>query len=210
MTPDPVARAADLRLISLLFERPTEARRRDVAALAAECPDLRDLAATFATLDEPSYVALFGPGGPVSPREAAYIGRGDPARAMSEIKAFYEAFAYRPRQVEDPVDHVAVETGFASYLWLKEAYARAHGDTEAADVTAAAREKFIAGHLAIVAGGIATRLASAPAPELQSLAQALLARTGAKPLPESEIDGVVGEEEMSCGMCPEPEGPPRE
>jgi len=44
---------------------------------------------------EGHYLALLGPGGPASPREAAYVGLGDPGRTLAELRAFYDAFAYR-------------------------------------------------------------------------------------------------------------------
>ncbi|MBI2921247.1 MAG: molecular chaperone TorD family protein [Planctomycetes bacterium] len=194
--------AADLRLIGLLFERPSESRRRHVAALASECadPSLRATADLVRDVDGASYDSVFAAGGPVSPREAAYLGRSDPARAMSQVKDLYEAFAYRPPEGE-PVDHVAVETGFAAYLWLKEAYARAQGNAEAAEVTAAARNTFLQEHLAALAHGLAKRSEGAPAAGLVALVQALIARVGPAPTVEAGLDESEVDEDLSCGNC---------
>lgn len=206
---DAIARAADLRLVGLLFARPTAARRRAVEALAAEAagPELRALAARLASIDEPTYVSLLGPGGPVSPREAAYIGRQDPGRVMAELAAFYEAFAYRAR-TEDPSDHVAVETDFAAYLSLKEAYAVARGDSETARMTADACQRFLSTHLSVLAAGMTRRLGAVTAPDLLALAQALLERTGAPPPPAGAADAPEDADDLSCGLCGDAGGPP--
>lgn len=197
-----LVRAADLRLIGLLFERPSESRRRHVAALAAECadPSLRATAELVRDVDAPSYDSVFAAGGPVSPREAAYLGRRDPARSMSQVKDLYEAFAYRP-PADEPVDHVAAETGFAAYLWLKEAYARAQGNAEAAEVTAAARKTFVEEHLAGLAHGLARRSEGAPAAGLVALVKALVERVGPAPEVEGGLEDPEEEEEMGCGAC---------
>lgn len=204
--PDPaVARAAEFRLIGLLLERPKEGSRAAIEALAREVGDdaLKALADRLAAFDEPSYVALLGPGGPVSPREAAYCRREDPGRIMADLAGFYRAFAFEPR-TEDPPDHVAVETGFAGYLHLKEAYARMRGDAEAADVTIAARGRFLAEHLAPLAAGMAARLAAVAVPDLLSLVQSLQSRVG---LPARPIDAEGGDDdELTCGPCASPEG----
>ncbi len=200
---DALVKSADLRLIGLLLERPSPARQRHVTALASECGDeaLRAIAKVLTDVDDPSYHSVFAPGGPISPREAAYLGRRDPGRAMSEVSELYAAFGYKPLAGE-PVDHVAVETGFLSWLWMKEAYAVAQGNHEAAEVTAAARKTFIEEHLSVLANGLAKRAEGAPAPELPGLASALVARVGAAPLTEAELDGIEEEDDLSCGACP--------
>ncbi|NUN47242.1 MAG: molecular chaperone TorD family protein [Candidatus Brocadiae bacterium] len=194
--------AAEFRLIGLLFERPSESRSRHGAALVAESgvPELRKTAGTLLAIESPDYDSLFGPGGPASPREAAYIGRRDPARAMAEAGHLYEAFGFRPVSGEPP-DHVASETGFAAYLWLKEAYALARGDGDAAGITRAAREKFFEDHLSVVAGGMATRLAACPVDAWTTLAERLLALVGGRRLTEDELDGIESSDEMACGAC---------
>lgn len=199
-----LVRAADLRLIGLLFERPSEARRRHVAALAAECGDagLRELALSMMDVEEGSYQSVFGTGGPVSPRQAAYVGRRDPARAMAEVTELYEAFGFTPAPGE-PSDHVATETGFAALLFMKEAYAVTQGNTEAAEVTAAARKTFLEDHLRALANGLARRLGDAPE-ALQKLAAALVERVGTVEK-EEDLDALDQEEELSCGLPPDTE-----
>lgn len=201
-TRDALLRAADLRLIGLLFERPSETRRRHVTALGEECTDagLRELARAMAEVDEGSYQSVFGSGGPVSPRQAAYIGRRDPARAMAEVSELYGAFGFTPAPGEPP-DHVATEAGFAAFLYMKEAYAVSQGNTEAAEITAAARKTFLEDHLRLLANGLARRLGDAPE-ALQKLAAALVDRVGTLP-PEEDLDAVEPEEELSCGLPPD-------
>jgi hypothetical protein len=83
------------------------------------------------------------------------------------------------------------------YLWLKEAYARAQEDAAAAEVTAAARTRFVESHLATLAAGLAERLRTVSAQDLQLLAEALRERTGAgaQAPAEHEFDG---EGELAC------------
>ncbi|MFQ6672763.1 MAG: molecular chaperone TorD family protein, partial [Candidatus Tectimicrobiota bacterium] len=95
---------------------------------------------------EGTYLGLLGPGGFVSPREVAYRPGEDPGTILADLAAFYEAFAFAP-QAEDPIDHVAVEAGFAGYLRMKEAYALARGDAEGAATTAEAFRRFLEAHL---------------------------------------------------------------
>lgn len=199
-----LARAAELRLIGLLFERPSPARTHDALALARELDDavLASAAHLLTAIDDLDYDTLFGPGGPSSPREAAYIERRDPAAAMAEASAYYDAFGFRPVAGE-PVDHVASEAGFTGYLWLKEAYARERGDTEAADVTRLARERFTAEHLAVLAGGLAARLDDCPDEPWRRLAEVLLARAGGRRLTQEQLEAGDTEGELTCGACAE-------
>jgi hypothetical protein len=85
----------------------------------------------------------------------------DPGWLMAELSAFYRAFSFEPRR-EEPIDHVAVECGFAGYLILKDAYAGTRGDYEAAEITKKARERFVNEHLLRCADGILNRLNESP------------------------------------------------
>jgi hypothetical protein len=158
-----IARAARWRLLGLLLERPRPGWREELARLAAEIDDpaLRTVVAVAREASEGEYLALLGPGAPLSPREASVLGLGDPGWMLAEIACFYEAFAYVPR-AEDPPDHVAVEAGFVGYLELKEAVAWASGDADAARTVAAARTSFVAGHLAPLVRALERRVAVAP------------------------------------------------
>lgn len=163
--PDPKARtllaeAAAWRLTGLLLERPRAGWAEEVEALAREVKDApRLLAASKAAGDatEETYIGLLGPGGFISPREVAYKKKEDPGRLLADISGFYEAFAFQP-EAEDPADHISVQAGFVAYLHLKQAYALAQGEEEAASVTADAIRSFLESHLGTFAGPFAEAL----------------------------------------------------
>ncbi len=202
-----LGRAAELRLVGLLLERPKVGRREQVLDLAAEAvdPELRTLALRLAELDEPTYVSLLGPGGPVSPREVAYRRVEDPGWILADAASFYEAFGFRPES-EDPLDHVAVVTGFAAYMALKEAYALARGGS--ADVVTEARARFVDTHLVPLAAGLASRLDAVAAPDLLALARFLAVRIGAPSLPAADLGPALDEGELTCGPCGGVAAPP--
>lgn len=177
-----LAEAARWRLLGLLFERPRHGWTGELAGLARELddPGLVSAARAAREASEGAYLAFLGPGG-ISPREVSYRGMEDPARVLASLSAWYEAFAYRPR-AEDPIDHVAVEAGFAGYLALKEAAALAGGKPQAAEVAAEGRRRFVETHLRSLAGPLTRRLRAASAPTwLLQAAQSLVARTGDAP-----------------------------
>jgi len=199
--PDAVAAAARWRLLALLFERPRPGWSDEVSALARELPDpgLRAVARAAAAATEGEYLGLLGPGGLVSPREVGHRGMSDPGWVLADVIRYYGAFGYAPRS-EDPVDHVAVESGFVAYLHLKEALALSSADAEAAEVTRAARDSFVRDHLAHLAGALARRLASVGETPLASAAGALAAG-----IPGCDRT-VVDQEEVDpladgCGAC---------
>ena len=194
-----LAEAAEWRLLGLLLERPRAGWWEEVASLACEArnPELRAAADETARATEEGYLAALGPGGAVSPREVAYIGMEDPARVIADLHALYQAFAYRPA-AEDPPDHVALQAGFAGYLKLKEAYARAKGDEAAAETTAQALRRFVESHLRRFAGPLARRLEAAGSGHLLQAARLLVGRVGEaiEPLPVLTDDGGSA---MCCG-----------
>jgi hypothetical protein len=199
--PDAVAQAAGWHLLALLFERPRPGWEWEVAALARELPDvvLRAVAEGAATATEGEYLRVLGPGGRVSPREVGHHGFSDPGWILSDLTRYYHAFGYMPRS-EDPLDHVAVETGFVAYLHLKEALARSLSDEDAVAVTRAAREAFVRDHLAVLAGSLARRLGPDGAGYLAGAADLLAARIPERDrrvLDEDEVDPLAD----GCGAC---------
>ncbi len=143
-----IADSAEWRLISALLSRPTRRQREEIAALASEIdrPLLKAAAAQSKDAGEGLYLAVLGPGGPVSPREVGYRGLGDPGKILSDLGGFYSAFQYAPRS-EDPPDHLAVESGFVGYLLLKAAYARIDGQSSAEETCCEALTSFRESHL---------------------------------------------------------------
>lgn len=186
LTPDQerlLREAAGWRLLGLLFECPRGDWHRQVEALARETddPDLReavDHARTQAS--EGLYHAVFGPGGPVSPREVTDLGGVQLGHLLSELGAYYAAFAFHPR-TDEPHDHVSVEASFMGYLRMKQAYALASGDHDAAAITHDAAAGFRAEHLSAMAPRIAGALQSGTVPYLAVAGRALLARVGPPP-----------------------------
>ena len=154
-----LSEAAAWRLASLLLERPRAEWHREIEQLSAEANDkkLSFCAREAKSATEELYHRWFGPGGTVSPREVSYCGFEDPGGLMAQLNSFYRVFAYRPRR-EEPIDHISVEAGFVGYLFLKEAYARQCGDSEAADMTQGARKRFINEHVSHCADGILDRV----------------------------------------------------
>ena len=193
--------AADWRLIGLLFECPGESVNAQVAALGAETADpVLQTAAAQARQEasEGLYHSTFGPGGPAPPREASYQDTIQLGYLMSELSCYYEAFSYRP-QTEEAQDHVAVEAGFLSYLRLKQAYALAAGDAEAAAITADAARRFIEDHLSLVAEPLAASLVHSGVSYLAEAGKALLSRTGPRRVLPVILNPVDEDCEMTCG-----------
>jgi nitrate reductase assembly molybdenum cofactor insertion protein NarJ len=179
--------AAFLRLLGLLFERPRPGWAGEVQSLAGETSDprLRDLAPQALITREGDYLALFGPGGCVSPREVAYVRFRDPGQMMADLSGLYAAFGFRPR-AEDPIDHIGVETGFAGFLVLKAAYALSVGNSESADQARKTLALFLETHLRPFAASLRARLAGAPLPHVERAATLLAEWAGCPPMTAGE------------------------
>lgn len=197
----PLAAAAEWRLLSLLLSRPRSGWHDEIAALAGEVGTgaLREAAEAARGASEGPYHALLGAGGPASPREVAHAGFADPGRLLADLAARYAAFGFTPRS-EEPHDHVSVECDFVGYLFLKEAYALACGDAEAAEVTRAARGSFLGEHAAVAGRRLAGRLPG-DAPGYLRAAAELLATRVPEP-PPSPARGIAPDEDPLCGGCP--------
>lgn len=197
--------ATEWRLLGLLFERPRQGWLEEIAQLRNEVADglLRDAADAATEAKEGTYLAVLGPGGCASPREIAYRGREDPGPVLADIGAFHQAFGFRP-DVEDTIDHVAVEASFAGFLAFKEAFARAQGDTDAAEVCAAALARFCDDHMRCFAEALALKLDAVgdAAPHLAQAAIALVERAGRAPEGYLDAEAMDDDEvEMICGAC---------
>jgi hypothetical protein len=174
--------AAEWRLLGRLLERPSPEWLDDVERLRREMPEGASTNAALAAREasEGEYHFVFGPGGPAPPREASYHASVELGGLLAAIEGDYAAFAYQP-VVDEPADHVAVETGFIAYLRLKEAYALASGDHEAAGIAQRVASRFIAEHLAVIAHPLAGLLAESGIDYLARTAALVAARTGPKP-----------------------------
>lgn len=195
-----IAEAVEWRLLGLLFERPRAAWHEEIAGLKREVRDREIRAAASAAKDatEGDYMALLGPGGSVSPREVTYRSFEDPGRILADLSGFYAAFGFHPC-AEDPMDHVAVEVSFVSYLLLKEEFARERGDHAAVEVSTAARKRFLEVHLAPVVGPLAERLGSCSSSYLVHAARLLAARVPNEPPRPMALDDQATF--SGCGAC---------
>src|SRR5690606_9780403 len=182
-TTDLLREAAEWRLISLLLECTKGDWKTEVSTLSKEVKDLElNNAAKCAQTQasEGLYHSIFGPGGPAPAREVSYRDWVQPGYLLSELTAFYDAFSYRPNLKETP-DHIAVETGFVSFLKLKEAFAEERKDTENAAITAEAVRDFITAHLTKTTEKMAAILAHSQIEYLALAASALFKRVGKDP-----------------------------
>jgi nitrate reductase assembly molybdenum cofactor insertion protein NarJ len=172
--------SAAWRLLGLLFERPREGWHDEVDALEPIAADPAISAAVDAAREEAceeAFLAILAPA-VVSPREVSWQRDADGGQLLAELRATYEAFAFRP-VTEEPPDHVSVEAGFVGWLLLKEAYARAAELPEAAALTAEARARFQKAHVSCLAAALAKRLEPWGVRYLTLAAAALAARAGA-------------------------------
>lgn len=195
--------AAEWRLLSLLLQRPRPGWREELTAMSTELEDERLLQAVSLSRDatEEQYLALVGPGAPVSPREVAYAGISDPGHLLAEVMAFYKAFAYSPNS-EDPVDHIAVETGFIGYLSLKDAFAQASDFSDAIEATRSSLHHFLESHYARLVRGFAERLQNSGPEYLNRTVEALVERVRHVPFQkpvETDLDPL----EAGCPMAEE-------
>ncbi len=175
-----ISEAAEWRMISLLFECPVGEWHRDVEGLAGEVadPDLRKAAEwARSQAGEGLYHAIFGPGGPAPAREISYRDWVQPGYLLSELSAYYQAFAYSPKTGEVP-DHVAVEAGFVAYLKMKEAFALMCGEKENAELTSKAAQTFLDDHLAKMSEQIAKSLSESEIDYLAIASETLFRRVG--------------------------------
>jgi nitrate reductase assembly molybdenum cofactor insertion protein NarJ len=195
---------AEWRMLSLLFECPTAEWRDQVTALMHEIEDADLKSAVQDALEEASeglFHHTFGPGGPAPPREATYHQTVQLGYLMSELQAYYNAFAYRPVTSEPP-DHVSVETGFIAYLKMKEVYALASGNEEQAMTAAESAGRFLQEHLANIAQPFASHLEGSEIPYLAKAGAALLRRVGPPPSAASPfpiLQEELQENEWACG-----------
>ncbi|MBS1828908.1 MAG: molecular chaperone TorD family protein [Acidobacteria bacterium] len=197
-----VREAAEWRLLGLLFECPSAQWLGEVGALAAELDDVVLRGAAEEAMTEASeglYHSTFGPGGPAPPREASYQDTVQLGYLISELEAYYGAFAYQ-RRCAEPADHVATEAGFVGYLRLKQAYALSAGDEEGATVTGDAAAQFVKEHLATIAEPLAGSLAESGVGYLRDAAVALLRRTGPSVKLPVLQDPLVDDDSVECGI----------
>ena len=179
-----VAEAAEWRLIELLFRCPSAIWQEELKSLASgvQDPDLCAAARLAVTeANEGIFHSIFGPGGPAPAREASYQGTIQLGYLMSELNAYYEAFAYSEAfgaSEREAPDHVSVEAGFMGFLRLKQAFGVNNGLEAEAAVAAEAAERFLQEHLSNIAEPLSYALDHSGQQYLELAGKALLHRAG--------------------------------
>ena len=188
-TQELLAEATHWRMLGLLLSCPRPGWLEELETLAASSDDeqlQQAVAAARDEADEAAYHTIFGPGGPAAPREVSYQRSSFTGRFLAELTDAYTAFAYESTIGEAP-DHVATQADFVGYLRLKEAYARARGDAEQADLTTRTAQRIITDHLALIAEPLAEVLRNSGFRYLALAATTLYQRVGPAPtLPAAE------------------------
>jgi len=165
------------RLAGMLFECPADGWHEALAGLVSLAEDTGLQQAVKKAEAEASpalYYSVFGPGGPASPREAAFHNNLNLGGLLAELSGYYSAFAYTP-ETQEPDDHVSVEAGFIGYLRLKQSYALACGDAGRAEIAADAAGKFMKEHLSPFVESLAAILGRSDIGYLSLAASALSA-----------------------------------
>jgi nitrate reductase assembly molybdenum cofactor insertion protein NarJ len=195
--------AAEWHLLGLLFSCPGPEWRRRVAEVSSEIGDAA-LRATgeraLAEATEGLYHSVFGPGGPAPPREASYNRSIQLGQILSEVAAYYDAFAYHPAS-DEVLDHVAVEAGFIAYLRLKQAYALCNADAEHAATAAEAAQSFLTEHLSAIAAPLAAGLEQLRVQYLAEASAELVRRVGPAPhrQPPDSVPELAEDCDFNCG-----------
>jgi DMSO reductase family type II enzyme chaperone len=173
----------------------------------------RTLAADVAA----EYVFLFDRGARCPPYEGAWSdapGLAGKAALLADVAGFYQAFGLAPASAQpDAEDHIAAECEFMSALALKEAWAVARGDDEAAEVIRTAERRFLADHLGRWADAFAATLREATPVSFYTVLAELLgawvavetAALGAEPVRLDRLpcrDPIQDEEALTCPMTP--------
>lgn len=195
--------AEEWRLLSLLFECPTSGWRERVTALMNHVCDTELKAAAQDALEEASeglFHHTFGPGGPAPAREATYHQTLQLGYLMSELQAYYNAFAFKLATAEPP-DHISVEIGFIAYLKMKEAYALACQDEVRASTASESAQRFIQDHLANIAQPLAEHLEGSEIAYLAKAGAALVRRVGPPPSTASPLPILQEEQSESEWAC---------
>ena len=182
-TVDLLREATDWRLLARLLSCPDSVWREELPTLAEATVDAQLREAVACAQNEASpelYHTIFGPGGPVAPREVSYQQTMLSGRFLAELLDYYAAFGYG-LPTEEPPDHVATETDFVGYLRLKEAFASSRLDTEHAELTALAAREFLANHLSMMVEPLALLLERSDIQYLKLAGASLLQRVGPAP-----------------------------
>ncbi len=163
---DVLTTSAAFRLFSLCFQHPRPGRQRELEELCREVGGPANQLLALSPDKENDYHFILGAGGVCSPCESEYVGDrlGGKGPLMADVAGFYRAFSFDHRvEINESVDHIAVELSFLSYLNFKKAYALFRGNPDELRRCDDALDKFREQHLLLWIGPFNERLhASAP------------------------------------------------
>lgn len=213
------ARSALFAALAAVFRRPGSPQAEPILSLAGEAPPawrdaLQGLAAQ-ASGASTEYSHLLGGTGLCPSDELSYRTKSPAGAILADVAGFYRAFGYPYAEGEDEKpDHAAMELGFVSFLFAKEAHALSARNTAAADLIRKGRLGFLTDHLSRWLRAFASTLAEQAPGSFYAAAAEIAASTVLKEIPadaledegaawasSSQADEV--EEVFSCDGCSE-------
>jgi TorA maturation chaperone TorD len=175
---------------SLALQPPDEARIAEMTLLVPTLPEPLCETATkisaFPAADwEPEFFSVLGPGA-CGASESGYARAAMASRGplLTEVAGYYSAFAYPGDRLREVPDHIAVETGFLSFLAMKVAFARFAGRAEEEAVAREAYDGFLHAHVESWVGDLCDALAESGSDHYAAIAMCLrrvVAAAGGRP-----------------------------
>lgn len=219
---DLFAKSALFAVLAASFCRPgSPGAEAMLFSLAGEAPptcraSLQKLADGARTAPAAEYSRLLGGTGLCPSDELSYRITPPAGAILADVAGFYRAFGYPYAQGGDEKpDHVAVELGFVSFLFAKEAHALAARNATVADLIRKARLGFLTDHLGRWVGRFASGLVEqAPSSFYAAMAEKA---TGAvmEEVPPGAMENVESAwsfggpaDVFSCEGCPNPADEP--
>jgi len=176
-----LAHAALFESLALCFRYPQADAASTLAALLEEAPQiwreaLSNLSQRMNEVTETRFLQLFGSGGLCRDTESAYVNNRPMGGLLADLSGFYVAFGFpvnvAPTSCQQdiagwkpalqggvPLDHVATELSFISFLFAKEAHAHFLGNAEAVEICQQGRALFLREHLGTWIGSFASTVA---------------------------------------------------
>lgn len=188
---DALAHAALFESLALCFRYPQADTAATLTALLAEVPPswreaLSNLSQRLDEVTESRFLQLFGSGGLCRDTESAYVSNRPMGGLLADLSGFYVAFGF-PHDNDGgvPLDHIATELSFVSFLFAKEAHARFLDNAAAVEICQQGRGRFLQGHLGIWIGSFASTVAER-APDTLHAQAAMLAAEAVRDIVNDE------------------------
>ncbi len=178
---DALANSALFASLALCFRYPQADAASTLTALLEEVPQtwreaLNNLSQRMDEVTETRFLQLFGSGGLCRDTESAYVNNRPMGGLLADLSGFYVAFGFpvnvaptsgrqdnagwKPAlQGGVPLDHIATELSFLSFLFAKEAHAHFLDSAEAVEICQQGRALFLREHLGTWIGSFASAVA---------------------------------------------------